>query len=113
MSTTARRYEVRLTRGARDDLQAIYRYIAESDSPASADNVLDALMKEVEGLRTFPDRGAYPPELLALGMRQCRQVRFKPYRMIYEVVGGQVFIHMIVDGRRDLQFLLLRRLAAR
>jgi hypothetical protein len=34
----------------------------------------------------------------------------KPYRIIYEVIGHEVFILLIVDGRRSLQTILEQRL---
>ena len=64
----------------------------------------------VESLTTFPERGAYPKELIALGIRDYRQTAFKPYRVIYRVVGQKVYIYVIADGRRDMQSLLARRL---
>ncbi len=102
--------EVRLTAGAERDLESIYDYIAESDSKASANHVLDRLLKTAEGLATFPERGSHPRELMALGIREYRQVFFKPYRLIYRIIGEQVFIVLIADGRRDMQTLLARRL---
>ena len=47
-------YEVALTRDAERDLEDIYSYIAEHDSPASADYVLDRLFQATEALRTHP-----------------------------------------------------------
>lgn len=67
-------------------------------------------MKVVEDLATFPERCAYPMELLALGTREYRQAFFKPYRVIYVLTERQVFIYLIADGRRDMQTLLTRRL---
>jgi toxin ParE1/3/4 len=105
------RYDVLLTEGAERDLEELYNYIAECNSPANAEYVLDQLMEVVEGLATFPERGAYPKELLALGIREYRKILFKPYRVIYRVTGKQqVFIYLIADGRRDMQSLLARRL---
>ena len=104
------RHEVRLTAGAEWDLESIYGYIAEFDSSASANHVLDRLLKSAENLATLPERGAYPRELLELGIREYRQVFFKPYRLIYRIIGQQVFIVLIADGRRDMQALLARRL---
>ena len=104
------RYDVRLTAGAERDLESIYDYIAEFDSSASANLVLDKLLRTADILATFPDRGAYPRELQALGIREFRQVFFKPYRLIYRIIGQQVFIVLIADGRRDMQALLARRL---
>jgi toxin ParE1/3/4 len=107
---TKARYAVLLTQGAEQDLGAIHDYIAEFDSPANADYVLDRLMKTAEGLATFPERGSYPKELLALGIKEYRQAFFKPYRMIYRVLDMRVFVYVIADGRRDMQSLLARRL---
>lgn len=103
-------HEVHLSAGAERDLESLYDYIAEFDSKASANHVLDQLLKAAEGLATFPERGSRPRELLALGIREYRQVFFKPYRLIYRIIGQQVIVVLIADGRRDMQTLLARRL---
>ncbi len=104
------RYKVFLTAGAESDLDDLHRYIAEHDSPNSADYVLERLMQVAESLAAFPERGSHPAELLALGIREYRQSYFKPYRLIYRVSGKQVIIYVIIDGGRDMQSLLSRRL---
>ena len=104
------RFKVLLTAGAESDLNDLHRYIAEHDSPQNAGYVLDKLQEVAESLATFPERGSYPPELLALGIREYRQAFFKPYRVIYRVIGQQVIIYVITDGRRDMKSLLARRL---
>ena len=103
-------FEVLLTEGAEQDLESIHNYIAELDGLARANGVLDRLSKVVESLSHFPERGSYPKELIALGIREYRQTSFKPYRVIYRVTGSQVVIYVIADGRRDMQSLLARRL---
>ena len=105
-----RKYEVLLTEGAEQDLESIYDYIAEFDCKANADYVLDRLLEIVESLSAFPERAAYPKELVALGIRDYRQAAFKPYRVIYRVMAEKVHIYVIADGRRDMQSLLARRL---
>ena len=105
-----RKYEVLLTGGAEQDLESIYDYIAEFDCKANADRVLDHLLEVVESLYTFPERGTCPKELIALGIRDYRQTAFKPYRVIYRVIGQKVYIYVIADGRRNMQSLLARRL---
>lgn len=44
------RYEVPLTKDAEQDMESIYEYIVEFDTPANADAVLDRLLKVVESL---------------------------------------------------------------
>lgn len=104
------RYDVVLTQGAERDLESIHDYISDFDSVANANHVLDRLMEVVEALARFPERGSYPKELVALGIKDYRQTAFKPYRVIYRVLGSQVVIYLIVDGRRDMQSVLARRL---
>ena len=104
------KFEVVLTGGAEQDLEAIHDYISEFDCAASADYVLDELANVVTSLSQFPERGSYPRELLSLGIKNYRQTFFKPYRVIYRVAGDQVIIYLIADARRDMQSVLARRL---
>lgn len=104
------RYEVVLTADAAQDLRDLYDYIAEHDAPLKADQWLSRIETTLESLASFPERGAYTKELAAIGMREYRETYFKPYRLIYRVVGKRVHVYLIVDGRRDMQTLLQRRL---
>lgn len=110
MTSKPARYEVVLTEDAQRDLEELYGYIAEHDAPAKADHVLGAIEKLLGTLTTFPERGAITKELLSIGIRDYRETYFKPYRVIYRVVGRNVYVYLIVDGRRDMQALLMRRL---
>lgn len=104
------KFRVLLTAGAERDLDALYDYVVRTDGAPQAHRLLDRLMESVEGLAHFPERGSHPKELATLGIREYRQVLFKPYRVIYRVAGKQVVIYLIVDGRRDMQSVLARRL---
>jgi toxin ParE1/3/4 len=108
-----KRFEVLLTGDAARDLEEIFEYIAEHDDPSKAGHVLDRIEDVLRSLATLPERGSHPKELLQLGIRDYRQAHFKPYRVIYRVVGQRVYVYLIVDGRRDLQTLLTRRLLER
>lgn len=103
-------FEVLITEGAEQDLETLFDYIAEHDSRKHAEHVLDELMSVVDSLRRCPERGTYPRELQSLGMREYRQLHFKPYRVIYRIIGPRVYIYLIADGRRDMVALLSRRL---
>ncbi len=103
---------VRLTKSAKQDLVEIYDWIAEHDSPAKAEYVLDRLSAAAERMCALPGSGSRPREL-PIGMKaDYRQVFFKPYRVIYQIKSSGIVIHLIADGRRNLQTLLLRRLTA-
>lgn len=110
MASASAKFEVLLTEGAEQDLEAIYEYIAAFDCVANADHVLDGLEDVVNTLERFPERGSYPKELVSLGIKEYRQTFFKPYRAVYRVLGNQVVIYLIAEGRRDMTSLLTRRL---
>lgn len=103
-------FDVRLTRGAEIDLEALHSYVRDNRSAEQADALLDRLLAAIETLETFPLRGAVPKELDAIGIREFRQILVEPYRLIYRISGGKVFVMVIADGRRDMQALLERRL---
>ncbi len=103
-------FAVWLTIDAARDLEERYDYIAGHDSPRKADYVLDQIEKAFSILSEFPERGVYPKELLKLGIREYREIFFKPYRIIYRVIDKNVYVLLIVDGRRDMHSLLERRL---
>lgn len=63
-------------------------------------------------LSTFAERGNYPGELLEIGVREYRELFFRPYRIIYRVRGDTVYSLVIGFGRRDMRTLLQRRLLA-
>jgi toxin ParE1/3/4 len=104
------KFTVSLVADAEADLLDIYRYVARNDSLLKADRLLDSIEKTILSLETMPLRGHYPPELERVGVFEFREIFFKPYRIIYQVVKVDVFVHCVLDGRRSLQDLLQERI---
>jgi len=103
-------YKVLLTSSAARDLEELDAYIAENDSPAAANHVLGKFEETVATLSKFPGRGTCPQELSSLGVREYREVFFKPYRIVYRVSKQTVYVYLIADGRRNMETLLNRSL---
>ena len=101
---------VQLTDDATRDLEEICDYIDRHDEPGRADYVLEQIEKAFSSLSEYPERGNYPMELLDIGIREYREIFFRPYRIIYRVMENNVYVLLIADGRRDMQTLLQRRL---
>jgi len=104
------KYEVRITGVAQDDLFSIYRYVAINDSPGKAEHLLDNIQKTMTSLETMPARGNHPAEMQRWGIFDFREIFFKPYRIIYEIRDKTVFIHAVLDGRRNCEDFLQQRL---
>jgi len=103
-------FEVLLAEDAERDIEDIYRYIAAHNDVVNADRVLRAMEEICASLAAFPERGNIPKELQAIGMSEFREAHYKPYRVIYRIVDTQVIVYCVVDGRRDMQSFLKRRL---
>ena len=103
-------FAVFLTNDAVRDLHELYDYIALHDAPQKADYGLGQIENAFSRLSKFPERGAQPKELRALGILEYREIFFKPYSIIYRVMDKNVYVLLIADGRRDMQTLLQRRL---
>lgn len=106
------RYTVYITLAAWRDLEEITDWVAENDSPAHANFLLDRLLQTAESVAESPHRGSRPAELPAGINAEFRQFFFKPYRIVYKIAEDRVIIYLIADGRRSLQSILLRRLSA-
>ncbi|MCW5700353.1 MAG: type II toxin-antitoxin system RelE/ParE family toxin [Rhodospirillales bacterium] len=103
-------FDVFLLEEAKCDIRDIWRWVVEADGIEKADRLVDALEETGARLSEFPHRGNVPEELQALGTTNCREVHYKPYRIIYRVFENRVIVYCVADGRRDMQSLLQRRL---
>jgi toxin ParE1/3/4 len=104
------KFPVHVVRDAEEDLFEIWRYVAISGSPENASRLIDQLERAVGKLEHMPERGHVPPELKRINVYDYREIHLKVYRIIYQVIGSDVFVHCILDGRRDLKDLLHERL---
>lgn len=110
VSRFANAHRIRISTAAAKDILEIYDYVVEFDSEANADRLVAKIKASIDTLANFPERGSVPSDLLDIGIRDYRQIFFKPYRIIYLVNEKFVTINAVLDGRRNLQTLLSRRL---
>ena len=101
---------VHILRDAEEDLFEIGAHVVAHDSADRALALLARIEKTCASLATYPNRGHVPPELERAGIAGYREVHFKPYRIIYRVEKRAVYVYCVLDGRRDLDEILQRRL---
>jgi toxin ParE1/3/4 len=106
----AKSYQVLWTHTAQQDLTEIIDYIAQ-DSIADALAILHKLEAKAARLITLPNRGRIVPELLHTGISQYRELISASWRIIYRVESQRVMVMAVLDSRRDLQTVLLNRMA--
>lgn len=105
----SRRCAVLWSLDAERDLDEILEYIA-SESAFHAMRICERLERRAAALERLPLRGRVVPELARLGIDRWREVVEPPHRIIYEVRGRTVYVMAVLDGRRKLDELLVRRL---
>ena len=108
------KYAVHLVTDAEQDLLGIYAYTRDNDSPQKppdqAEEMLSRLEQKILSLESLPDRGHHPPELERVAVLAYRELHEGPYRIIYQIQSRDVFVHCVLDARRELQELLQARL---
>jgi len=95
---------------AAQDLKEIYRYIINNDSFASGKAVYQNIKSSCLQLANFPNKEKIPPELARISVLRYHQIVWKPYRIIYKLSDETIYIMAILDGRRNLEELLTKRL---
>lgn len=103
-------YKVVILESAEHDLKELKAYIVTNFSLATWLNTYNHIKEVIRNLKTFPHAGSIPEEIRKLNLSQYQQVLSGKNRIIYEVWKDTVYIHIIVDARRDLKALLTRRL---
>ena len=104
------KFKVNVIKSAEDDLLEIYEYIYFNDCEENADKIYAKLVEKITSLREYPNRGHIPSELKLLGIEDFLEIYYKPFRIIYQIIEKVVFVHSVLDGRRDMQKLLEERL---
>ena len=103
-------FEVYIISDAEEDILDIYHYVSINDSEERAESLLSKIEETVVSLTKYPNRGHVPPELERVGVYNYKEIHYKTYRIIYELIESTVYIHCVLDGRRSLQELLEKRL---
>jgi len=103
------KYSAVMTQSAENDLNEIITITAR-DNPRTALETMEKLQAKINTLNNSPNRGTNIPELLARNIPDYRQLMEEPWKIIYKVEEKTVNILAIIDSRRNLQDVLIRKL---
>ena len=104
------KYRVIIDPQAKQDLKEIFLYVAVIDSFEAANKLLNNLELMCLKLEKFPERGHIPEEIRTTGIKKYLEIYYKPYRIIYEIKNDLVYIHSVLDGKRNIQEILTGRI---
>lgn len=101
-------YQVFWTQTAQQDLRKIIAYIA-ADSESQARNTYSAIKQKADNLQQMPLRGRIVPELSFYGILIYRELIYQSWRIIYRTGDNKVWVLAVIDGRRNVEDILLDR----
>ncbi|MDR0323620.1 MAG: type II toxin-antitoxin system RelE/ParE family toxin [Treponema sp.] len=107
--TESKEYFVNMTQNAEKDLDEIIVFIAQNN-PQNALKIMEKIKVKINSLDHFPYRGTYVPELLKRNIKDYRQITENPWKIIYKINGNIVNVLTIIDSRRNLQDILIKKL---
>lgn len=105
----SKHYKTVISRYAEDDLVEIIEYYHVKNEIYSQ-KLLIALEKRVEELKEYLERGRVVPELKKQNILEYRELIEGNYRIIYAIEDKNVIIHTIIDSRRNIEELLIKKL---
>ncbi|MDP3684796.1 MAG: type II toxin-antitoxin system RelE/ParE family toxin [Ignavibacteria bacterium] len=80
-------------------LEAVFEYIS-NDNLAAAQKMVDRILKRVDSLAIFPERGRKVPEA---NREEIREVFEGEYRLIYRFSSKKIFVLTIRNFKQLLQ----------
>ncbi len=104
-----RKYQLIWASPARIDLVEIAEFIAD-DNPVAARTTIKKIKEQVSNLHFQPEQGRIVPELASQGIVKYRELIVSPWRILYQIDKTKVYIVLVVDGRRDLEDILFKRI---
>lgn len=104
------KYKVEWTKRALDDLDVIIGFIALNDNLSSAKKIYKKIKNAARDLEILPFRGRIVPELAYHNISVYREIIVTPWRILYRVEKQIVYVMSVLDGRRNIEDILLTRI---
>jgi plasmid stabilization system protein ParE len=104
------RLKIVILQSAETDLKELRAYLIGRFSFQTWQSTYASLKTAIRHLETLPYAGSIPEEIERLNLGQYRRILSGMNRIIYEVRGQTIYIHIIADNRKSLPTLLMKRL---
>jgi len=103
-----KKYKVLWTKTASKDLKEITDYISV-DSIENAIIQFQKIKDSAEKLSTFPSQGRKIPEFVKQNILKYHELIISPWRLMYKIDDSIVLVLAVIDGRRNIEDILLNR----
>lgn len=100
--------ELLWTESAKNDLNEIIDYIANDSKEIALEKLLE-IKDNTKQLSSFRNHGRIIPELKKQNIIKFREVIVSPWRIMYKISDDKIYIMAVIDGRRNIEDILLKR----
>jgi plasmid stabilization system protein ParE len=94
---------------AKNELLEIIEYIA-LENQSNAKKIYQNIKNKADSLSTMPYKGRIIPEFKQFDINLYREVIESPWRIMYRIQDKTVVIMTILDGRRDVEDILFKKI---
>ena len=108
----AEKYSVKWSASAREDINEIIDYISLTNQNYAV-KILNKIENHIKKLEMFPGRYRIVPELERYVYLLYREIVVDYWRIIYKIENDFVYIMLIIDGRRNLEDIILKKIVLR
>jgi toxin ParE1/3/4 len=103
------KYKVIVPPSVKKDLRDIVEYYFEVNQSYSK-KIFSKLISRISELEEFPEKGRVVPELRDHNIETYKELIEEPYRIIYRILKDEVLLVSVIDGRRNVEEILIRKL---
>lgn len=98
---------------ASEELVEIIEYIKNQSGSNIANNIYKKIITKIEHLIEFPNIGRKVSELESVGHTEYYEIIESPWRIFYRFTESEILIISILDGRRNIEEILYKKLIHR
>jgi len=104
------RYEIIWSKDAGDELAEIISYIKYNTGKMTAEKIYTKIMNKIKQISENPEGRRIVPLLREFGINYIHQININPWILFYKVGNKKMEIISIIDGRRNLEEILYRKM---
>ncbi|MDR1804583.1 MAG: type II toxin-antitoxin system RelE/ParE family toxin [Treponema sp.] len=104
------KHEIIWSKDAGDELAEIISYIKYNTGKMTAEKIYKKIINKVNQISENPEGRRIAPLLKEFGINYIHQLNVSPWIIFYKVVNKKMEIISIIDGRRNLEEILYRKM---
>jgi len=103
-------FKVMWSEDASLDLLDIVSYIKIQSGKGIAKEIYTRIKSKVDHIVDFPKAGILVPELVNIGVTDIYQIIVSPWKVYYKVIEDKILVLSVIDGRRNFEEILYKKI---